>query len=773
MARVSFTLRKNVAISFGGSALQSASASWSPSTNDDTALRGDSYTDVPSAIASASEFEIKAIDYGISEIRWALTTELVTSLTATPEPTQIAVVYSPFGRPETVDGGERVVTITPTTPGNITSHVNNLQGKWAYYSLFVRYGSTERMWWERVAFTEVMMPNNYNSTDSLFQRIPTFYRLQDELMGSANSMNVALSGLPTRLKDKGPLYRALDVIGWDIDYLRSISEYLMTQKDPYNANTEMLDAIAYEIGSPISSRDLGDVRLRNLLTDLSFLMKFKGSNFGVTEYLSAVTGCDVELEPTQYNYFSSSQTSPTSSDFDLQSSAVVPNYKSAYAWNCQTAEAAGPSFTHTVDRAVFSGTAEVGSYSVIGEPYYPNIEVFRSSAGSASTEVMCIATKLTNVSNASQHVFEFGIIQNTGASVLGVYLADEYTSASAVAINSTGITSSPPGFIETPRYGLSITADFGITGDGSLSSTSTKYLHIFIATDELYEGVLIKPYSFRTKNQYPYNINVYSNRVNLLRDPKFANQISTAGTNASTSAFWRVSGASVGAITVSYSTNTASLTGASAGEYYLYDLTTPDGSLYAHVPIRRGRSYYFSIDDYNDNVKEVLLTLVDLNLVIAESTSPIRTETLSSGAIRKYWRLDIPSGPPNYFQENILGATLRIKAVTTSASEAVKIGRPLFEYNSIGEYFDGDSENGGWLAGATVAAGVADYRWGDNGVNASFSYYSPDYMRTRSVVNRLIQFIAPVHELSTSTQTYDTSKLLFNRIHGYSGNDQP
>ena len=187
--------------------------------------------------------------------------------------------------------------------------------------------------------------------------------------------------------------------------------------------------------------------------------------------------------------------------------------------------------------------------------------------------------------------------------------------------------------------------------------------------------------------------------------------------------------------------------------------------MYKHVPIERGINYYFSIDDVNDRISSVAIYNNEIGATMASASTPVREVTLPSGK-RKWWRLSVPETSYYEWPRNIKNCSLIINATITSASSTfLTIADAVFEPKVVGGFFDGNTINGGWLQGASASTGTHDYRWGSNGANADFSYYSPDYMRSRRLVENNIQYAVPTTEQAyVSASSY--AKLIFNSIPG-------
>jgi hypothetical protein len=332
---------------------------------------------------------------------------------------------------------------------------------------------------------------------------------------------------------------------------------------------------------------------------------------------------------------------------------------------------------------------------------------------------------------------------------------------------------------------MDVKVNMGIVGNGTLT-TGTKYFHMFIAYDTMKPvNLLLRVNKIAAMDKYPYDIKVYSNRVNLFRDPRFAGGIVTTAASVNTTSFWRASGASlttpstelvtyaeesgVVGYDVSVSANikryntVGTSSSASAVAVQLTDLVR-QSSVYKHVPIRRGIDYYFSIDDVNDRITSVELYNNEIGVSMVSSSSPVRTQSALRGT-RKWWKLTVPEVSYYEWPDDIKNCSIIINASINSTTP-LTVADAVFEPKVIGDFFDGNSVNGGWLAGGSGGSyGTHDYRWGAGGPNADFSYYSPDYMRSRRLVENNIAYAVPTTEQAyIAASSY--AKLLFNSIPG-------
>jgi hypothetical protein len=314
MARVSFTLRKtgidrgsyarydidvfNTAASAGNAA---SAGTWvvdddAGSRDTDTALRSDNYQIPPNEFVE-SFLEATAVAYGVVSVAWGanLPSE---DLSSTPIATSAILVYSSAGPPATVSSGD---VLAESSTDFAYEHTGLEGGRWAYYTLFIKYESTTAdPYYEPVASIEVLVPYNYGSTALLWRRVPQYYREADTRIGdyidpTSEFAITELGGLPVGNK-VGPLYRFLAIFGFEMDRVRTIVDYLMISKDPAEANSETLDAVANTVGLGFSSNIINTERLRAILDDIGYLRRGKGTVDGVANYGRAFSGSEIEVD---------------------------------------------------------------------------------------------------------------------------------------------------------------------------------------------------------------------------------------------------------------------------------------------------------------------------------------------------------------------------------------------------------------------------------------------------------------------------------------------
>jgi len=260
--------------------------------DNDTRLRSDGLLVAPvlnnatksgSLLPYVSFFEAEIVDYEEIELSWdAPLTDL--NLVADVNivvPTQIIIVYSPDGEPQTISDGSILVS-----SNNTTSYYHQVpSGKWSYYTLFVKFESRsgEDVYYEPSAKLAVLTPKRYRSVDELYSRIPEYYRLLDGELDQGEG---------------GPLYKFLSIFGYEMDRIKTAIDHLMIMKDPSIANSGVLDYIAQDLGIGVRVHELGASRLRTLINIIGYLRRSEGTISSLEMAVQALTGSDVEVDIT-------------------------------------------------------------------------------------------------------------------------------------------------------------------------------------------------------------------------------------------------------------------------------------------------------------------------------------------------------------------------------------------------------------------------------------------------------------------------------------------
>jgi phage tail-like protein len=275
MALVSFRLRRT---DNNGSLVRGESRT-------DNSIRSDGYV-VASSDTGLSTFD--ATVFNVSKqvvnntnvytstlrLTWTLETPLEDSPAVTA-PIGLEIVYNLYGEPLTIEDGVSVFTCNLATYVETVDHITASikPGSWVYYGFFIKYSDGTNVWYERAVTNYVQIPTQYGSIDSMWQRVPEYYRALDQSDADNH------------------LYRFLELFGWELDKLRSLIDSLSTINDPLVSITPSLDLLAKQLGIPHSSVELGTNRLRTVLLNAFELRKRKGTRLGTAGYISALSGC--------------------------------------------------------------------------------------------------------------------------------------------------------------------------------------------------------------------------------------------------------------------------------------------------------------------------------------------------------------------------------------------------------------------------------------------------------------------------------------------------
>lgn len=299
MARTSFRIRRNTGAGDAvgvGSYVRGTDAfqvdGGASLFDQDSALRSDGIITVTDT-ATASEFYGAAVGYNSVLLRWVLTEEIVDVSTIGSGQSGIvgiAVVYSKTGAPQTVTDGTLLLsgtvstylhqnTITYLDNGVTASLLEPESGRWAYYTLFA-YINTDGVngsyYYQKLASLEVIVPFNHGSTDELWRRMPLYYRESD-------------------IKNNNQLYKFLSIFGFEVDRTRTLIDNVMVQYDPLTAEGQSIEQLSQMVGLESGPLDVGVSKARALLYDVGYLRKNKGTLTGVQNYLTALSGSQVDV----------------------------------------------------------------------------------------------------------------------------------------------------------------------------------------------------------------------------------------------------------------------------------------------------------------------------------------------------------------------------------------------------------------------------------------------------------------------------------------------
>ena len=267
-------------------------------------------------------------------------------------------------------------------------------------------------------------------------------------------------------------------------------------------------------------------------------------------------------------------------------------------------------------------------------------------------------------------------------------------------------------------------------------------------------------------------IKVYSQRVNLIKDPKFVFGVAAgldAGGPADESAVIYESGevGTAQASTIDGGSPSDIFSSAAVSTEKWVSFTNPSNVLHdiletanADVKVIGGDVFYVSINipNISGGAKDVPGAINNIAMYTASGVGGGSASLLGVDSVpqvfgtTKYWRITIPSTVTTY-----TSAKLTIEYNNNYNNQSISysdFGNVLLERNSIGTYFDGDTVEGGWLLSGNGSAGsISDYRWLGT-PNDSFSVYTTNWKKTTHVVSRLLKDLLPVKETISSGTLY-------------------
>ena len=300
MARTSFRIRREDLVSAPdsnpfGSYVRGVSTD-TPSgyvrTDNDSAIRADGIVFLTENLTVNATFTATANSYSAVHLEW-------TNFTLTPAEenlgedsvvTDIVIVYSPTGPPETVRDGSIIKTQYSYDTVYSVEHTDAPSGFWAYYSMFLHWnqggvGINAVNWYERVAYLQELVPYEYGSTDRIWERVPTHHRVNDTYGRTLDPYG----------NNRGQLQRFLDIFGFEIDRTRTLFDSVMKHYDPNVTESQSLTLLSNMFGLEVTPDDIGISRIRQLIQDIGYYRQRKGTLESIKKYLTAITGCQVDV----------------------------------------------------------------------------------------------------------------------------------------------------------------------------------------------------------------------------------------------------------------------------------------------------------------------------------------------------------------------------------------------------------------------------------------------------------------------------------------------
>lgn len=148
-----------------------------------------------------------------------------------------------------------------------------------YYTMFGWSQSTQS--WVRCTDLIALVPINWGYGYRLYHLFPMAYRDQDILLVDPyNPWEI--------LGDDPPLKRYCNLIGFQLDFIRTEMESLLSMNDPMNCSGALLPLMANQLAL-VHEPEIGMQQERQLIQNAVHLYKAKGSPRGLTEFASIMT----------------------------------------------------------------------------------------------------------------------------------------------------------------------------------------------------------------------------------------------------------------------------------------------------------------------------------------------------------------------------------------------------------------------------------------------------------------------------------------------------
>jgi hypothetical protein len=230
-----------------------------------TVLRFDGF--VPEQIFDAL-FLSKPLGYHTVQVWWGVPPE------GQADWDFMCVTRSGFGHPSTPSDGEIVHYLKNPdddkyVPGSFFdgNDAHPLpSGRWYYYTLFFRINGK----WIAANTTETLVPIDYGHRDHLLGLVPPFY-LEREVNDSTDFIT-----------------RWMTMIGYDLDYTRTLAEGVQQIYDPDSAPQTLLDAMGQNNLGFTKPSAMGDIRYRSVLANNRAILFHRGTPSGLQTYVQSV-----------------------------------------------------------------------------------------------------------------------------------------------------------------------------------------------------------------------------------------------------------------------------------------------------------------------------------------------------------------------------------------------------------------------------------------------------------------------------------------------------
>jgi Phage tail protein (Tail_P2_I) len=190
--------------------------------------------------------------------------------------------YGTAGNVASSDGTILLDQIVIGVPAILTYTDTGLQsGQFYYYSLFVFNTLTAQ--YQLVGACQGLCLSPFGSGNSLLAFLPDWYEFDDQM-------------LATIAEPEGPLQRFLNLLGYEMDWIRSEMETMFLFTNTKLISGALLPILGNELGV-LYEPELGMQRSRVIVENAIYLFKTKGTATGIAAAASAYSGygCEVTI----------------------------------------------------------------------------------------------------------------------------------------------------------------------------------------------------------------------------------------------------------------------------------------------------------------------------------------------------------------------------------------------------------------------------------------------------------------------------------------------
>lgn len=183
------------------------------------------------------------------------------------------LVRSSFGYPDHPKDG---ITVMSWSPGDTLPEVlidsGLSQGCWYYYALLARYGEGR---WQEAYRAHALVPFDYAHRDALYGLTPPFYQKID--------------AEDFRGRENQTLYRFYEVVGYDLDYTRTLAEGVQEVWNPDTAPLPLLKLLGKNNLGVEDQGRLGDTRWRGVVSQNRLLNGRRGTLDGLRRFVESAS----------------------------------------------------------------------------------------------------------------------------------------------------------------------------------------------------------------------------------------------------------------------------------------------------------------------------------------------------------------------------------------------------------------------------------------------------------------------------------------------------